>query len=122
MKKTLTLILICFALSAATDGYTKNKHQPTQALPPEEDVTSLSDKQDLMDTAQAYIRSKLKAPRTAEFAGIYDTIAKKYGNQYAVMFYVDAQNSFGAMIRSIYTVVLIRTNNGSKVINAKQIQ
>ena len=60
--------------------------------------------------SQVYVQSQLKAPSTAKFPYSGDTSAvtiKDLGSNTAqVTAYVDAQNSFGAMIRQHYTATL----------------
>lgn len=55
--------------------------------------------------AQLEMKDKLKSPSTAsfEFGGAYYSTEKLYGNTYEVDSYVDAQNSFGATIRTYFT-------------------
>ncbi|MGY1778762.1 hypothetical protein [Geodermatophilus sp. SYSU D01036] len=50
-----------------------------------------------------FIEERLKAPSTADFSGIFDTTITGSGDDYTVRGYVDAENSFGAMLRSNYT-------------------
>jgi len=61
-------------------------------------------------TCEDIIESRLVAPSTAKFASYYEqqiwTLGKNsgaYENAYRVTGYVDAQNSFGALIRTYYT-------------------
>lgn len=58
-------------------------------------------------TAQELIKSQLKAPSTAEFCK-WDDVKRTYfeNDTYRVQLWVDAQNSFGAMIRETYQVDL----------------
>lgn len=49
------------------------------------------------------ISDQLKSPSTADFENIFDEISKVHGqgnNIYSLYSYVDAQNSFGATLRS----------------------
>lgn len=70
-----------------------------------------------MNNAEEIIKEYLKAPSTAEFPGrIMD--ASKWSFEYSykdktvtVSSYVDSQNSFGAMVRSPFTVVFDVKNN-----------
>lgn len=51
---------------------------------------------------ERFVSEQLKAPSTAEFSG-FDTQISDLGNgRYVVRGYVDAENSFGAMIRNDY--------------------
>jgi len=58
--------------------------------------------------AMDYVRAVLKAPSTAVFPdGMFDGDQWRYGkhgNVVTVQSYVDAQNSFGAMLRNNFTV------------------
>jgi len=52
---------------------------------------------------QDRVKESLKAPSTAEFSGITETQIAPQGNRkYAVIGWVDAQNSFGAKLRTKY--------------------
>ena len=54
---------------------------------------------------QDFVKKRLKAPSTAKFPWNYrddDTKILKEGTTYTVVSYVDAQNSFGAMLRKYY--------------------
>jgi len=59
--------------------------------------------------AQRAIRDRLKSPATAEFPSTRDALnhVSLLGNhRYRITSYVDAQNSFGALIRSAYTATV----------------
>jgi len=49
-----------------------------------------------------FVKDSLKAPSTAEFPNIRDIVITKKEFTYSISGYVDAQNSFGAMIRTRY--------------------
>lgn len=60
---------------------------------------------------QEFVKRNLKAPRSAKFGGYRNTSVQHYtGCKFVVSGYVDSQNSFGAMLRSNYSVTL--TPNG----------
>lgn len=60
--------------------------------------------------AQNYVETILKSPSTADFP-TYDYTASDLGNgKFKVISYVDSQNSFGATVRSNYTITL--SHNG----------
>ena len=52
--------------------------------------------------AEKYVEAVLKAPSTAEFPHFWsiDEVTRQEGNVFYITSVVDAQNSFGAMIRS----------------------
>lgn len=62
------------------------------------------DEYDALVTAHSFVEDKLKAPATAEFPTIKNTVIKKTENIWELSSYVDAQNSFGATIRTNWYV------------------
>ena len=65
--------------------------------------------------AQDVVESRLKAPSTADFCSYPEATVTDLGNnEYRIEGYVDAQNSFGATIRSHFTVTLTLTGSGYK--------
>lgn len=57
--------------------------------------------------SQEFVKEQLKAPSTAEFPWYEDSYVEDLGGgRFRVSAHVDAQNTFGAMIRSKYTCVL----------------
>lgn len=50
--------------------------------------------------AQRFVRNQLKSPSTAEFPACHTMTISRAGNTWTVASYVDAQNSFGAMLRN----------------------
>ena len=65
-----------------------------------------------MVVCEDQVKKYLKAPATAEFSGITETKIVAQGNRnYAVIGWVDSQNSFGAKLRTKY--VCEATDEGS---------
>lgn len=57
--------------------------------------------------SHVFVERNLKAPSTAKFPWFRDIVVKDLGGgRFSVSAYVDAQNSFGAQIRTNYTCVL----------------
>ncbi len=78
-------------------------------------VLTKDEKAEAIAMAQEMVKAELKAPSTASFpwdASAY-TITKS-GNQYTVKGYVDAQNSFGAKIRSTFEACFTYEMVGTK--------
>lgn len=50
-----------------------------------------------------FVEDLLKAPSTADFSGYFGSSVSQTGNRYTVRGTVDAENSFGAAIRSNFT-------------------
>lgn len=65
--------------------------------------------------AKAFTKKKLKSPSTAEFASFSESTVRGLDNcTYRVTSYVDAQNNFGANIRSNYTAQ-VKGNKNTEV-------
>lgn len=65
--------------------------------------------------SQEYVKEHLKAPATADFPYYNSTSVKRVagdakGVMYEVVSYVDAQNSFGAKIRTNYKCSIVRVH------------
>ena len=80
--------------------------KPTQKV--SDRLPTTEERVTLMNAAEDDVKNNLKAPSTAKFPGHIvesdEWIINKNGNRYTVSSYVDAQNSFGTMIRSNFTV------------------
>jgi thioesterase domain-containing protein len=71
--------------------------------------------------ARDYMEARLKAPKTADFAGYWDSTIENLGaGKYRVTSYVDSQNGFGALIRTRYTCHL-QTNDGEDFLVTKLV-
>jgi hypothetical protein len=56
---------------------------------------------------QQFVEEELRAPATAEFGGPYSEVTEDLGSgRYRVTTYVDAENAFGAMIRTDFECVV----------------
>lgn len=64
--------------------------------------------------SQIYVEKQLKAPSSAKFPVFDNSMVVPLGdNRFKVTSYVDAQNSFGAMVRTPYTCT-IKNTGGDK--------
>ena len=62
--------------------------------------------------AQQFVKERLKAPRTAKFPWAADDYqVTNNGNRYIVVSWVDAQNTFGTLIRTHYVVDMTYLGN-----------
>jgi hypothetical protein len=59
---------------------------------------------------QDHVRKRLKAPSSADFPLLERSVTKTAENTYKVVSYVDAENSFGAKLRSSYVCIIKRTD------------
>lgn len=65
------------------------------------------DKMTAYFASKEFVKKNLKAPSTAKFPWYREAVVKDLGGgRFSVSAYVDAQNSFGAQIRTYYTCVL----------------
>lgn len=66
--------------------------------------------------AQKLVKAQLKAPSTAKFPSAEYTATDLGGGRWRVSSYVDAQNGFGAMLRSQWTVEMEATGETWKLV------
>lgn len=85
----LGVIIVIFVVSALMGNNNKDKPKTS------------GDRWGALVVCQQFVEDQLKAPSTAEFAIMSDSeVANTTGNVWVVESYVDAQNSFGATIRT----------------------
>lgn len=96
--KFTKILLFGFVAFIAFGWFVGENQSPAQKARAEADRTLYDSKY----TCQRFVERKLKAPSTAKFQSTGDTFAVKADDVYQVAGYVDAQNGFGAMIRSNY--------------------
>jgi hypothetical protein len=76
---------------------------------------------DMQVKAERLIKNNLKAPSTAKFPGMFEQsaykLAKTASGTYILKGWVDAQNGFGAMIRSDWYVEFRQDASGLSVVN-----
>ena len=70
-------------------------------------VNDMGDKIDLHIQAQQFVLQTLKAPSTAKFPALPYEVIDLGDGFYKVSSYVDSQNSFGAMLRSDWSVKMV---------------
>ncbi|MEW6765581.1 MAG: hypothetical protein AB1344_07325 [Pseudomonadota bacterium] len=67
------------------------------------------------------VKNRLKSPSTADFPWGFPNVIDLGGNEFMLVSYVDAQNGFGAMIRSNYSC-RVKVENGKATITDVNIQ
>ena len=78
-------------------------------------------KMDAFLGAKKLTLKRLKAPSTAKFCGFKDAkVNNPKDGVFEVILWVDAQNSFGAMIRSTYRLSMIRVGEGWNLLEFKE--
>lgn len=102
--------------SSQQTSYTTPKPTAVRPTSTPKNYLSWDMKVDAMTYAQAYVKTQLKAPSTAKFPSLIASYSiARDGDQYTVKSYVDAENSFGAKIRSNYECCFTMIYNGSKI-------
>ena len=82
--------------------------------------SSDSDKFDEFDAqvvAESEVKENLKSPSTADFSPYSETTITNDGDEWTVKGWVDAQNGFGAMIRSTYIVKFTMTGTDRYIVD-----
>lgn len=84
------LVFLLFKACTGCGGEENEKRMPTEV--------------DALLNSRTFVERSLKAPSTAEFASSgKSTVVKINDTTFTVVSYVDAQNSFGGMMRSKYS-------------------
>jgi hypothetical protein len=65
------------------------------------------------DVCHQFVEDRLRAPATAKFEAYREATITNTGSQYTVRGHVDAENGFGALIRSHYSCVVRHTTDQS---------
>jgi len=95
----LIMIVLSFVLSDTNTTQTSTGANSQSLEPAVDDL-------DVFIEAKEFVRRGLKAPATAEFPALCGDCVSKNENVYTVTSFVDSQNSFGAMLRSNWTVIM----------------
>lgn len=113
--RNIILALIGFAILVPIfTAIVSNSKSPQSAAPaPSNSAESaiLSEHDEAQEHAKSFILKTLKAPDSAKFPPHSEIKAVKVNGMWEVETYVDAQNSFGAMIRTPYHLKM--ENQGS---------
>lgn len=122
-KFLIVVFIVVFAFSAISTMFSGTDNLEKKEKAASEDVELTKTGAYLV--AQKFILKGLKAPSTAEFAtyGYGDdpaTVIKIDSLNYSVNIWVDAQNSFGAMIRNRFKVDLKKDGEMWRLVDLKQ--
>ena len=72
--------------------------------------------------AKQFIEKQLKVPSTAEYQEYSEDMVEVSGNVYKVTMYVDAENSFGAKVRTHFIVQMKTDGDKWYIADIKEIQ
>lgn len=121
IKRNPWLILVIILI-----GWYASTHMPSPSPTPPPSAEEIARKQEASDEFDArvwtkvLIEERLKAPSTAKWQSPADFIvekAKAKKDTWVVYGYVDAQNSFGAMLRTQFWATIKKINNTWMIIN-----
>jgi len=112
---SLILALILFLITHGIFG-------PAPPPPTPEEIAAKQERSEELDArtwAKIYVEKSLKAPKTAEFQNTLDFEVEHIKgdkknpqkNLWKVAGYVDAQNSFGAMLRNRFYIELVKLDD-----------
>lgn len=79
-------------------------------------------KTDAWVLAKHEVELKLKSPSSAKFPSMNEAKISEYGDTYIITSYVDADNSFGAKVRSEFTVTLKKNDGGDYIVEYVYIE
>jgi len=111
MKTVAAIVLVLLALVMCVPD-----------SPEEKDRKSCNDSTMAYIMTQGFVEKRLRAPSTAKFPSHYEIKTVLLGNcRHDVTAYVDAQNGFGAMIRTPYHAVIKYNGNDMWQIESLQM-
>lgn len=114
-KKLLTSIFVLQEDNNTTDfNSNETNYSDDFSLENAVNVTDMDTRSICWVKAKAYVKDNLKSPSSAKFPFTSESDGVsilKDGNYYCVIGWVDAENSFGAEIRSDFVVILKKSNN-----------
>jgi len=94
-------LLFAILLGAFTDGsQDKTNETNPETVAQEESVSSKNTRTEAWVCTQNYVEKQLKSPSSADFPWLDWEATEVEENKYVVTSYVDAQNAFGAEIRT----------------------
>jgi zona occludens toxin (predicted ATPase) len=92
------IMFVIWNLSSSDTTNTTNPDTTTE-------TTALPDNDEAFIMAQGFVSAQLKSPSTADFSSNYHCVPNT-DSSFAIDLGVDSQNSFGAMLRSNWRVII----------------
>lgn len=117
-KKLLMVLMCCVVLVCGGCGITQEGVETAidnvDTMMHDDDPEYVEYKGVYQDFRNA-VKQGLDCPSTAEFQEFSTSLVRKNGEgSYTVKAYVDAENSFGAMVRNTFTVSIQYTEDGTQ--------
>lgn len=106
--KAVGVVVVLLGISLCRSGASDSEPDPQDAVNAAAEAAAFGARY----TCERHVKSRLKAPSTAKFEVERSSLLGV--GRYRVIGYVDAENSFGAMLRSAYVCdVVVGTNETS---------
>lgn len=113
-KKTLyalaTVAIVAIGVAMA------NPEKPTPAAAKSTAPDAAALRYSACQVSHRFIAERLQAPRSARFEDCDDMTVSHAGGRWQLAGYVDAQNGFGAMLRSMFTITLAQGPTATDVV------
>ena len=101
--------VVLFGFVAAFNSCSGPGNQPTNSA-----TMPVNERDDIEVVTERIVRDKLKSPSTASFPKHFD--AEKKNGKWTVVGVVDAQNSYGAMLRQNFLVEIVSVGDKWKAL------
>lgn len=108
--KTLVWAVVAFFIGfvVVPAAYNALFPDPAEAQQAEQD----QEKKDAYVYAREIVKEQLKVPSSAEFQKAYEVNVVEVGDaKYSFQFWVEAENSFGAKVRTTYNCTMLRKDD-----------
>lgn len=108
----ISIVLFVFIYNSADDG-SKSSSSKQPSTPSTSSKSDSGDVHGAWAYMQLFVEKRLKSPKSADFPfGGSRHVTNLGGGRYKVVSYVDAQNAYGADIRTNFEGVIKRVNDG----------
>ncbi len=117
IKRVVIIFCVLLGISALEKITQKEQKAPVVVSVPAKPDTSWLEEGDPFGAfyySKEYVKLRLKAPSTAKFPESErdNTSISREGQVYTVVSWVDSQNSFGAMLRTVYACRIEQVKEG----------
>jgi len=119
LKITVWVVVALFVLIVAAPAANNALFpDPAEAYQAEQD----QEKKDAYVYAREIVKEQLKVPSSAEFQKAYEVEITEVGDsKYSFSFWLEAQNSFGAMVRTTYNCTMQRKDDKWHLIRLEEL-
>lgn len=104
VKLAIGAVLVCAALGVVSSLLGVEEKRPAPPAPPKPHASDLG----AWSACRRFVLARIATPKTAEFQDwLHARYEKPSGGTYVVRSYVDAQNLFGATVRTRFVCMVI---------------